>query len=70
MKIMLLTASLAASFMLGGCATAQRVSAEDLDGKVVCDEQRMIAIEREAHRNFTQVRWMSCPTATIRVVRK
>ena len=61
-------AGLIAAALLCGCAT-RGYTAADLDGRVVCDEARMRAVERAAQRNFTEVRWVNCPTATLRVVK-
>ena len=68
MKALLATGLVAACAVAGGCASPQ-YTAEDLDGRIVCDEPHMIAVEREAQRRNTQVHWVHCPTGTLRVVR-
>lgn len=52
--------------LLTGCAP-QPFTRADLDGKVVCDSDRMDAIERDARRNNTHVQWVNCPRARPRV---
>ena len=68
MKALLAASLVVGASLMGGCATPQ-YTAEDLDGRVVCDQRVMAAVEHEAHRNAADVRWINCPTATIRVVR-
>ena len=68
MKVLFAASVLAASALVFGCATPQ-YTAEDLDGRVVCDQAHMTAIERQAQRKFAEVHWVHCPTATVRVVR-
>ena len=55
--------------LLAGCA-ATPMNVADLDGQVVCDQERMDQIERVARRSFTDLRWVQCPTAKIQVVRQ
>lgn len=68
MKPLLSGAAIVGAGLLCSCATPQYTGA-DLDGRVVCDEAQMVAVERAARRNFTDVRWVNCPTATLRVVK-
>ena len=68
MKALLGTMTVVAAALLCGCATPQ-YSAQDLDGRVVCDEIRMSSVEQAAKKDMAQVRWVNCPTATIRVVK-
>jgi hypothetical protein len=68
MKALLSAAAVVAAALLGGCATPQ-MNAADLDGRVVCDEVRMSSVEQTAKKDMAQVRWVNCPTATIRVVK-
>ena len=68
MKPLLSAAAVIATALLCSCATPQYTGA-DLEGRVVCDEAQMRAIEHAARRNFTEVHWVNCPTATIRVVK-
>lgn len=66
MKIVVLAAGVL--LVASGCATRPLV-AEDVDGRVVCDQDRMAQIEANARKANTEIRWISCPTATLRVVR-
>ena len=59
--------ALAACAALGGCASPQ-LAKEDVDGRIVCDVDRMDEVERNARRSFTDLRWVRCPTARLRVV--
>lgn len=63
----LVAAGIAGLLLLSGCAPVQYTKA-DLDGLVVCNPDVMDQVERQARRNFTQVIWVNCPTATLRVV--
>jgi len=60
-------AALVAAFALSGCAPVHYAKA-DVDGLVVCNPDAMEAVERQARRNFAQVVWVRCPTATLRVI--
>lgn len=51
---------------LTGCAP-QPLTRADVDGLIVCDQARMDQVERAAHRNGTELHWINCPTATLRV---
>jgi len=53
--------------LLSGCAPVQYTKA-DLDGRVVCNTDVMEQVEQKARRSFTQVIWVNCPTATLRVI--
>lgn len=50
---------------LAGCA-AQPLTRADVDGRIVCDADRMAQLEREARRNNTELHWVRCPAATLR----
>ena len=50
-----------------GCAPVQYTKA-DLDGRVVCDVDKMDQIERAARREMKEIHWRNCPLATLRVV--
>lgn len=63
------SAAAAAVLLLQGCATTP-LTAEDMDGRVVCDESRMAAVDHAARRQFMDLRWVNCPTATVRVQRE
>lgn len=58
-------AGIAGAISLAGCAS-QPLTRADLDGRIVCDQQRMDQVERAARRNGTQLQWVNCPTATLR----
>ena len=60
-------AALVAALASTGCAPVHYAKA-DLDGLVVCNPDTMDAVERQARRNFAQVIWVRCPTATLRVI--
>ena len=51
---------------LGACAPAP-LTKSDVDGKVVCNSDRMAEVERAARREHKDVYWMKCPQATLRV---
>ena len=53
--------------ILSGCATAPLTKA-DVDGRVVCNVDRMDQIERAARRENKEIHWVHCPQATLRVV--
>lgn len=58
-----------AGLLLVVCACAPRAyTRSDLEGRVVCDADRMETVERTARRNNTHVEWVNCPTVTLRVV--
>jgi hypothetical protein len=59
-------ACIAALLLAGGCAP-QPYTHADLDGRVVCDSDRMDQVERTARRDNTHVEWVNCPTARLRV---
>jgi hypothetical protein len=59
--------SLAAVALAGaGCAPAPLTKA-DVDGRIVCNVDRMDQVERAARREFKEVRWVACPQAVLRV---
>jgi hypothetical protein len=63
-----LLVSVAGSVVLAsGCASAPLTKA-DVDGRVVCNVDRMDQVERAARRTFAEIRWVNCPRATLRVV--
>ena len=53
--------------LVAGCATAPLTKAE-VDGRIVCDSAQMDQVERAARRNFTELHWVNCPTARLRVI--
>ena len=64
--ILLLLGSTASALLASACAP-QPFTRADLDGRVVCDADRVDAVERTARRNGSQVQWMHCPTVRLRV---
>lgn len=56
---------LAAAGALGACAQAP-LAVADVDGRVVCNAERMADAEARARRDFTELRWVNCPRATLR----
>ena len=67
MKALLALAIMVAAMGLAGCAP-QPLTRADVDGKIVCNADRMDQVEREARRNNVQVHWVNCPTATLLAV--
>ena len=59
-------AGVAGLVLAAGCAPVQYTKA-DIDGLVVCNADRMEQVERAARRSFTEVVWVNCPRATLRV---
>ena len=65
MKALLSVAMATIACALAGCAP-QPLTKADVDGKVVCNSDKMDQIERDAlHRN-AQLRWVHCPQVTLR----
>ena len=64
MKCLLLLSLTAVA--LAGCAPAPLTKA-DVDGRIVCNVDRMDQVERAARREFKEVRWVACPEAVLRV---
>jgi hypothetical protein len=67
MKTVMLLSILAVAAGLSACAPAPMTKA-DVDGLVVCNEDRMDQVERAAHRENKDILWVHCPRATLRVV--
>jgi hypothetical protein len=67
MTALMAVSILVAAGVLSGCGS-MRYTKAGLDGRIVCDADRMDRIERAARREHKQVRWPSCPLATLRVV--
>ena len=51
---------------LPGCAPVQ-LARSDVDGRIVCNSDRMDQVERAARRENREVHWVNCPLATLRV---
>ena len=66
MKSTVALSIVAVAACVSGCAIPPLTKA-DVDGKVVCDGDRMAQIERAARRENKQLVWVHCPTATLRV---
>jgi len=52
--------------VLAACAGAPPTRA-DLDGRVVCDAERMASVEARAQRDGVGLRWVNCPRVMLRV---
>lgn len=66
MKILLASAIVvAAGWTTAGCAP-QPLTKADVDGKIVCNVDRMDQVERAARRANAEVHWVNCPQATLR----
>ena len=65
MKALLALGMAIAAFGLAGCAP-QPLTRADVDGKIVCNADRMDVAEREARRNNAQLVWVNCPHAVLR----
>jgi hypothetical protein len=66
MKSLMLLSLAGATILGGGCAPAPLTKA-DVDGRVVCNVDRMDQVERAARREFKDVHWVHCPQAVLRV---
>lgn len=66
MKTMIALSIIVVAAVLPACAPLHYTKA-DLDGRIVCDTERMDRIEHAARRENKEVRWVSCPLATLRV---
>ena len=65
MKALLALAMVVAAFGLAACAP-QPLTKADVDGRIVCNADKMDQVERDAiHRN-AQLRWVNCPQVTLR----
>lgn len=68
MRTIVFLAGIAGTLLIGGCASAPPTEAY-LDGLIVCNTNYMDQVERAARRHFTEVHWINCPTAVLRVVK-
>jgi len=66
MKTLLALSIACAATALCGCASTEYTKA-DLDGRVVCNTDRMDQVDREARREMKEIHWLNCPLATLRV---
>jgi hypothetical protein len=67
MKALFAFALIASAGCLLGCAP-QPLTKADVDGRVVCNYDRMDEVERKARHNGSQLVWVNCPRATLRAV--
>jgi hypothetical protein len=67
MNTIMLLSIVAVAAGASACAPAPLTKA-DVDGRVVCNSDRMEQIERAARRENKDVHWVHCPQATLRVV--
>jgi hypothetical protein len=64
----LLSLSIAAvAIAVAGCAPAPLTKAE-VDGRIVCNVDRMDQVERAARRDNKEVHWVNCPQAVLRTM--
>jgi hypothetical protein len=64
----LLSLSIAAvAVVVAGCAPAPLTKAE-VDGRIVCNVDRMDQVERAARRENKEVHWVNCPQAVLRTM--
>ncbi len=64
----LLSLSIAAvAVVVAGCAPAPLTKAE-VDGRLVCNVDRMDQVERAARRENKEVHWVNCPQAVLRTM--
>ena len=67
MKTLLPLSAVGVVLVLCGCASAPLTKAE-IDGRSVCNVDRMDQVERDLRRSFAEVHWINCPRARLRVV--
>ena len=67
MNVLVASCTIVAAAILSACAPAPFTRA-DIDGRVVCNTDRMDQVERAARRENREVHWVNCPQATLRVV--
>lgn len=65
MRTLLTLAGVAGVALCAGCAQAPLTKA-DVDGRIVCDSYRMAKVETQARLDNRDVRWVNCPTVTLR----
>ena len=64
---LLLTTMNVAMIALTGCAPEPMTKA-DVDGRIVCNTDRMGEVERSARRENKEVHWLHCPQAVLRAM--
>ncbi len=69
MKTLVVVAGFVSLSLLAGCAPAPLTKA-DVDGRIVCDTDRMTQAERQALKasSSTRLVWVNCPQAVLRPV--
>lgn len=67
MKTVFVLSLIATSMLAAGCATAPPTRA-DLDGRYVCNADRMAQVDRAARLEGKEVHWLHCPLAKLKVV--
>jgi hypothetical protein len=67
MKALLAVGIVVTAMGMMGCAP-QPLTKADVDGKIVCNADRMDQVEREARRSNASLVWVNCPHATLRAV--
>ena len=63
----LLTTMTVATIALTGCAVEPMTKA-DVDGRIVCNAERIDQVERSARRENKEVHWLHCPQAVLRAM--
>ncbi len=69
MKTLLHAVAALAVLGVSACSTPPVMTAEDLDGAIVCDSQYMDGIEKAGEKKHTKVQWVNCPKAKVTVVK-
>ena len=67
MKTVVALSIIAVAGVVSACAPVEYTKA-DVDGRIVCNSDRMDQVERAARRENREVHWLNCPLATLRVV--
>jgi hypothetical protein len=67
MKALIAGMVIVAAGFMAGCAPQPLTKAE-VDGRIVCNSDRMYAVEQQARRLGMQVQWVNCPQAVLRAV--
>ena len=65
MKALMAGMVIVAAGFLAGCAP-QPLTKADVDGKIVCNSDRMYEVEQLARHEGIQVQWVNCPHAVLR----
>lgn len=53
--------------LMAGCA-AEPLTKAEVDGRVVCNVDRMDQVERSARRENKEIHWLHCPEAVLRAM--